>query len=361
MDAHGNEALLEGARNLLINCAGAEAGMRLAVICEDPSLGWYDAEAPQAVRAAAAAMGLEVTMISAGGPAEDAALPRGAADALRTHDQTVFFARLGDQGRFSPQAAPRAPVMSYAYTGKMLGSAYGRCSHAALSDVKAAVDGIFDRAERIRITCPLGTDVAGGYAPGPDGQEDVTVRRFPMGVHKPVAVDGFSGRVALSRCLVPTGSRSYSPAFARFDGVVHAEISGRKITGFTGPPAAAAAVSRHYETVAGVFGIEPMFVHSWHAGLHPGCAFSGDPDEDPDRWGNTVFQNPRVLHFHTCGARPPGEISWNIIDPDVEVDGVLLWRGGALNTGPGGPLDAVMSKWPEMRNLYAAPPGAIGV
>lgn len=361
MAAHEKTALLDGARNLLVNCAGITAGGRLAVICEDPSLGWYDAEAPEAVRAAAAAMDVEVTMVPTGGPTADAELPPAAADAMQTHDQTVFFARLGDQSRFSAQAVPRAPVMSYARIGEMLGSDYGRHDYRAFLDLKSAVNSIFDSADQIRITCPLGTDITGGCKTDPAEQEDVTVKRFPMGIHKPVAVDGFSGRAALSRCLVSTGSRSYSPAFASFDSVVHAGISGRRITGFTGSAADTAAVSRHYETVAGIFGIEPMFAHSWHAGLHPGCAFSGDLDENPDLWGNTVFQNPRVLHFHTCGARPPGEISWNIIDPDVEVDGVLLWRNGVLNTASGGPLDAVMSKWPDMRTLHAGPPGVIGV
>ena len=51
----------------------------------------------------------------------------------------------------------------------------------------------------------------------------------------------------------------------------------------------------------------------------------------PSRWAQTVFANPRVLHFHTCGTGPPGEICWMVIDPTVTIDGVALWENGRLH------------------------------
>ena len=51
---------------------------------------------------------------------------------------------------------------------------------------------------------------------------------------------------------------------------------------------------------------------------------------NPVRWSQTVFSNPRILHFHTCGLGPPGEICWMIIDPTITIDGVNLWENGRL-------------------------------
>ena len=73
------------------------------------------------------------------------------------------------------------------------------------------------------------------------------------------------------------------------------------------------------------FGIDPDAIHSWHAGIHPACAYEGEAARDPDHWSNTVFTNPRFLHVHTCGANPPGEICWMVLDRTVKVDGVAIW------------------------------------
>ena len=63
--------LWKGAHNLLINCAGIATGERLAIICEDPSLGWYDSLVPEVVCKMADTLGLSPTMIPVSGPTPD--------------------------------------------------------------------------------------------------------------------------------------------------------------------------------------------------------------------------------------------------------------------------------------------------
>lgn len=348
-----------GARNLLENCAGASSGDRLLIVAEDPELGWYDAEAPAAVAAQAEAMGIATTLLNVGGPTADGVLPATAAEAMASHDQTVFFARLGDQARFRPQLAPRPPVMSYARTADLLGSTYGRIDYRAFLDLKNTLNKIYDDAGQIRLTCPLGTDLSGSVITDKNAPEDVSIKRFPLGIYKPLPNDGFSGHVALSRYLVSTGSRSYDPSSALFDGVVFAQVDGTRIVSFDGPKPAVDIINAHYQSVSKLFDIEPGFVHSWHAGMHPGC-FSPEPaSADPDRWGNTAFQNPRVLHFHTCGRYPPGEISWTIVDPTIEIDGAALWRQGHLAIDVWPSLGGVLAKWPPLAQLFDAQIGDI--
>ena len=353
--------LQEGAHNLLINCAGLTTDDRLAVIYEDPSLGWYDSVVPEVICKTADNLGLNTTMVSVGGPTPDRMLPKNAAEALAAHDRTLFFARLGDQSRFNLQPTAHPPVMSYTYTADLLASAYGQFNYRAFFDFKLAVDQTYDNSTKIRITCPLGTDITGTYTGNTTGTDDVRIKRFPLGIHKPIPIDGFSGRVALSRFLVSTGSRSYSPAFVAFNDIVLAQIEGKRIVKFDGSKTSVDRILHHYAMVSELFDIEPMYVHSWHAGIHPGCSFIGDPKNDPDRWGNTIFQNPRVLHFHTCGVQPPGEISWNIIDPTVEIDGTVFWASGKLNSKANKRLKNPLSKWSGLRQLFTKPVDAIGV
>ncbi len=67
-----------------------------------------------------------------------------------------------------------------------------------------------------------------------------------------------------------------------------------------------ARAEAQYAHVAGLYGIDGGIVHSWHAGIHPGCAFAGSAHDSYERWSGSAFGNPRLLHFHTCGAYAPG-------------------------------------------------------
>ena len=83
--------------------------------------------------------------------------------------------------------------------------------------------------------------------------------------------------------------------------------------------------------------------------------------DDPDRWSNNVFTNPRFLHIHTCGAYAPGEICWMVQDPTVSVDGRDLWRQGRLNVYAFEPLQREAEKWPVLVELFANPSDEVGI
>ena len=355
-----SDDLEAGARNLLINCAEVQPGETLLIIHEDPQFGWYDLDAPMALATIAEQLGLTVTLHEVGAPEEarDPAILEIAA----AHDRVVFLARIGDQDRFEKTDHKNASVMSYARNADALASDYGRTDHRAMLALKNAVNGILQSAGKIEITCPRGTRVSG--APGPvqdENEAEVSVKRFPMGVPQPVPCDGFSGRVALARYLTPTGSKAYTPPNLAIDGTVFVHFDGNRIMRFEGAAEQVAAIEKHYAHIAGLFQIEPYFTHSWHAGLHPGCAYTAPIDADPDRWSNNIFTHPRLLHFHTCGAYAPGEICWSVVDPSVLVDGVALWDGGALQPERFEETRRCLRDWPELVALFASPSTAIGV
>ena len=358
-DAELAPDLGEAARNLLLNCAGLTPGQRLLIVFEGPELGWYDRETPLAVANEARRLGTAPTMLEVGDPAKgkDARVE----EAISAHDIIVFFARIGDQDRFADPSPGKTCVMCYARDAGMLASTFGRTPHQALVELKLAVNAILFSAGMIEISCPLGTAISGGLSQAARTEgKDVGIRRFPMGVPQPVDAAGFSGQVALARYLTPTGSRVYDPAFLKIDRPVIAEVTSGRITGYSGDHADITGVRKHHQSVADRFDIDGNVVHSWHAGIHPGCAYTRTAAENPDRWSNTVFGNPRFLHFHTCGDYAPGEICWMVLDPTVLVDGRALWEKGRLRADAFTQSRRCLDTWPELASLFTHPSDQIG-
>lgn len=339
-----------GALNLLQNCAQLQARERLLVVCERPALGWYDAEAPRAVIKVARELGAKVSVRQLR-HAGDAPAP--ALEPLRAaHDCTIFFARAGDRQRFSCAPPGQRSVMCYARDAAMLASRYATTHHAAMSAMKRAVDDTIRGARAIAIRCPLGTDFTGTRtAPGAEDPGDVGILRFPQGVHAPVSARHFRGQIALSNYVTSTGSACYQPDHLHLQAVVMARVAGGTIRAFTGHKTDVKRLRAHYRRVSGLLGVDPETVHSWHAGIHPGCCYPAPVHEHPDRWGNNVFTHPRILHFHTCGDNP-GEIAWNIENPTVTLDGRPLWERGRLRVEDFAPTRRVLAQWPELRTLY---------
>jgi len=352
--------LAAGARNLLLNCAGLKAGDRVLIVQEDPALGWYDTDAPLALGKEAAALGMMAAILHVGGPEEEESSLK-ADRAAVDYDCVIYMARIGDLDRFSPGVDDKIRVMCYARDADQLASAYGRTHHGAMLGLKEAVNDILLGAEQIDVSCPLGTAFSCVVTDRSRESGDVAVRRFPMGVPQPLLADRFTGRVALARYLTPTGNRSYEPASLALDQTVFVTVEAGRIKGYEGEVDTVARVREHYKTVSDIFGIDPDFVHSWHAGIHAGATFKKAAVDNPDRWSNSVFTNPRFLHIHTCGAYAPGEICWMVLDPTVSVDGKNLWEGGRLRLEEFGPLRQHAEKWQVLSELLANPSNDIGV
>ena len=356
---------VEGARNLLLNCAKVCPGDRLLILHEDAALGWYDVDAPMLVERVARELGVEVTLREVGGPNNDYLGEGGSGEGTLIDadcDCCIFFARIGDQLRFDPAVAGRTRVMCYVTSLESFASDYGRVEYQAMASLKATIDGLLVGASDITISCPLGTDLRGTMQDHPaEAPEDVTVLRFPLGVHAPINACTFSGEVQLARYLTPTGSRVYEPPCIEINQPVKAEVADGRIVQYVGNSTDIDRIERHYEGVARQFSLDPNAVLSWHAGIHPGCRFNGQASDDPDRWSNTVFTNPRFVHFHTCGSSAPGEICWMVLDPTICVDGAPLWERGVLRLDQFPATDACLQRWPQLRKLQALGNGEVGL
>ncbi|WP_166417832.1 hypothetical protein [Cochlodiniinecator piscidefendens] len=349
----------KGAENLLLNCAKAQEGDRLLIAYESPDFGYFDAGSVACVTRAAHTLGLKVDAIDVGFNPEDPQLTPELLKSFEKADIILFLARLGDQLRFSDMPVGKKIIVSFAVTQELFGSGFSNGHHDAFMKLKELVNQTLATAKEVRVTCPLGTDFFGVPEMNMTASGDTSILRFPMSVFTPVPAHSFSGKVAMS-FLTGTGSRYYDNYNVEFDGPVFALLSKGRLTGFDGSPSDVEKAEQHYDYVSNLFNIDRNFVHSWHAGIHPGCGYPWDMRENYERWGGAAFGNPRILHFHTCGAYAPGEISWNVVDPTIVVDGITLWENGVFYADRVVGGSAVLADYSCAADLFADPDKDIG-
>ncbi len=360
-DAPNTELSLDGAQSLLKHCVCGTAEERLLIVTEKDGAGYYDNQAAKLTADTARSMGMFVYETQAPLSIDCEKEMSLFLTTLRGFDHIIFFARVGDQLRFSINEDLPPATMCYALGAESLNSAFGTACHSGLIEVRDAINATFASAKHIQVSCPKGTNYSGFIEPQEQALPDVKVKRFPMLIPKPVPANDFEGTIALSRFLMGTGSRHYDPYYLPLDNDVLVEVKNNRIVNFNGDHKTVAKVKKHYKHVANLFNIDPWYVHSWHAGMHPACTFNTDAYSDILRWAGSAFGNPRILHFHTCGQFAPGEISWNIIDPTITLDGVKVWEDGLLHPERLQQGKAILQKHPKLHKLYSEPQRNIGI
>lgn len=353
------KGLQAGIENMLQRCAGLGAGQSLLLVTEPADGGYYDPHLAPAVARAAGAMGLHATILELPFTPICTPPPPEVMAAIRRADAAIFLARRGDQLRFEPVMAETAPVICYALDRGMMASPFGQVDHRAMVAWMDCLNSTFGAARRIRLTCPLGTDFEGPGAGFLPESGEVTIRRFPLSVFKPVPAGAYAGTLALAGFVPGSGRTYYSPHHLPLEGVLHVRFRGNRITGFDGPDAARAEA--HFRRVGRLLDVDPLFLHSWHAGIHPGCGYDRPASENPARWSGAAFGNPRVLHFHACGDYAPGEVSLNVIDPTVWLDDVAVWEDGQLNPARVAGGVQVLADHPDLARAFEVPARAIGL
>ena len=305
----------------------------IAIIAEDPGLGIYDAMVPEVVADVATSLGIKTLIIPVGDHAGLDDIPPDVAKALSDCDHVFFHSRLGDTLRFSEIPGSATKTMSYALDLSVLGGASCTVPHRVMEEIRAAFDAHADTAKTWRITCANGTDISGtqNVAAVARGEaEDFTVTRYPVCAPRPLTCNTATGVVALTHWLMASGNRQYPNDEIMLDHAVYAHVENGRIKDFDGPAALIDTIRAQYERVGALFELDPWNVHSWHAGINPGCGYPVNGARNIERWGKVAFANPRYLHFHTCGNYAPGEIAWSIFDASVTFGDRQFWDKGEL-------------------------------
>ena len=351
--APGAQAMREGARNLLINCVGLEAGEQVLIVREDSRYRYYDDDAPSCVEDEAQTLGARVHSMRTpliAGP-EDVPALLGAA--MQHVDHTVFFSRIGDQMRFYPLPGPGSKTMCYALDAGFLGAEVCRVPYGLMVEVLGRLQSALNKTTRWRVKCPMGTDISGESDPRAHAGEPsagFTVRLFPLGPFRTFSCKSAAGRL-VTQWLPASATHRYEPYGIVLEKPIALIVEQGRIVDFEGDSAAASARD-HYARVSSELGIDPFVVHSWHAGTNPKIFYSQPADDDVERWNGVMHSHPRYAHFHTCGDYNPGEIVVPIIDPTIYIDDEVYWDGGRLVFLERDEVRALLKEFPGVEDAF---------
>jgi len=208
-----------GAMTLLSECMNTKAGQRLLIVCEPAESNFYDPETFRVTAAAARALGLKVYSTETDSFLRSHDERCRLFETLSGFDHVVFFSRVGDQIRFAQGHNMPSATMCYTLDLEALASDFGTACYHGMCEIKDAIDRAFFQSRHVRAL---------------DLLSEVTLKRFPMLVSRPVPAMGFSGKIALSRFLVGTGSCLYEPYFLPLSKDIFACIENNAITHFEG-------------------------------------------------------------------------------------------------------------------------------
>lgn len=321
-----------GFENLLSNCAGVRTGQSLLVVVE-PDDRFYRDDVGQRLASFALQRGLHVTVVAQplmNGPEQ---FPPLLLARIAKADHTVFFSRLGTQGRFLTFPGSGTKIVAYTLDATSLASPFASLPYAFLQAVHDRLVQKIAASSSYRITCPQGTDLRADLRHGISQQPDVltpfTVRNFPLMIVPPISAHTLTGTLALSLAILSTSTHAYPDPILPLDSPLLLQIDQGRITGFGGQASQAARARQHFERVAKEVKGDPYSVNSWHTGFNPGTFFEGRAQDDLSRWGHVAFGSPRYTHFHMVGS-DPGDVCGSLFDATISFDGELLWQDGRL-------------------------------
>ena len=229
-----------GSLNLLLDCVGLKPGEHLLLVEEEPREKLYSPALTELLALEAGKLGAVVSRAVVALQAESASLPDSLVDAMDKADHALFVNRIADFRRFRSLPGSCSKTLCYALDTEMLGSRYAGVSHKLMTRLLTRLEQQLMSANSWRITCPLGTDIAGTFCwPSRDGEQDdeFSLALFPVTTFKPVPCNTASGIVKLSRWLIPGGAAKVEPALLRFDDVVTATVCGGLLDAVDGPRA----------------------------------------------------------------------------------------------------------------------------
>lgn len=351
----------KGLYNLLVKCAKIESRKKILIVQEEEKYGFCDLNLVSQVNKYCEELGAISKVVEVPFRPEYPAISPATKQAMENADVVVFLARLADQLRFQDFPNCSKAIINYASTTPRLASSFGKADYEGLCDLKNILDSFLSQAQDIKVTCPRGTNFkgSGDLLMGKEG--DVHIIRFPMLVFSPISSNSFKGKLAIPGFLVGTSCNFYPNYYLELDETLYVTFEGGRLIGFEGKSSDVEKANNHLDYVAKRYRLDRNRVFSWHAGIHPGNIYPENMKKNPPVWCSTIFGNPRLLHFHTCGNQPPGEISWNVIDPTIIVDGVEIWSKGKLNLQKLPGTNMILDHYPDIKQLFDNPGREIGL
>ncbi len=332
----------EALENLLGGALAVAKDDDVAVLVEPAGERHYDPRVAPWLIAAIEARGATARIVETAPDADPDDMPENVSQALTDADHAIFLSRFGDRIRFKALAGKASRTMCYLLDAADLETPFARVPYGFQRDAHRAFLNAIAGSRKATLVCPAGSALAFDFAGGLDVSRfaNFTVLNFPVMIFPALSARASSGTLALTHALTSTYTHPYPDDVQKLDDTVELTIANGAIAAFGG--AQGARIEKHFARVGAHFGVDPLTVDSWHAGINPGTAFRGKALDDIHRWASVAFGSPRYAHFHMCG-RGPGEICGQVFDPTIAFDGREFWRDGEF----------VFLAGPEMAPLYA--------
>ena len=334
------------ADNLLVNCAGIRSGADVLFINENGK--GVDRGVVEFLEARALHHGAKVRSLWPPRAEAPEAIPADVAKAIEDAEITIFNHQIGPLLRLRPIPGSGVRVLNYAATPAVMDSEFARVPHGLWIEAMERLVPRLQKGKAWRITCPLGTDVAGEFVPAPKtgNPTGFSLRSFPMDTHSPVASPNARGKIAF-RWFVTSGTHDLGTEGITLEAPVVAHVENGRIREFEGPGKAAQAARSFLSGIGERYGKEWSVLNSWHAGTNPQACVAFGAAQSLEQWMLLAHANPRILHFHVVGEKIPGEISATLVDATVESDGVKLWDAGRLAMLAEPEFQALATRWPN--------------
>jgi hypothetical protein len=214
-----NEALLNGARNLLQNCAGASAGDRVLLVGEQGSRPFFDPRLCDDLAEACATLDIESTIVLAEPGADASHFPTSVSGAMQATDITIFFSRLGDQIRFLDSPGTSRKIMCYTLDRAHLASAFARTDYHVMQRLHDHLLARIMAAEAYSIEAPNGTSltavVPNEIDSGLQALTDFSLQLFPVMIFPPLHFHRLAGQLVLDHFLLSSSTRAYENSVLR--------------------------------------------------------------------------------------------------------------------------------------------------
>lgn len=326
-----NEALLNGARNLLQNCAGASAGDRVLLVGEQGPGPFFDPRLCDDLAEVCATLDIDATIVLAEPGADANHFPTAVSEAMQDTDITIFFSRLGDQIRFLDSPGTSRKIMCYTLDRAHMASAFACTDYPVMQRLHDHLLARITASKTYSIVAPNGTSltaaVPGKIDSGQQAVTDFSLQLFPVMIFPPLHFHRLQGQLVLEHFLMSSSTRAYSDSVLRLPTPIRVNIEDSRMIEFDGDRELIAQLCRQLERAASITGGDPYRLNSWHTGINPHTFFHGDPDEDLERWGTVAYGSPRYTHIHAAG-NDPGDVSIQLFDASISFDNETIWDNG---------------------------------
>lgn len=320
-----------GARNLLLNCAGAQPGDQLLLVGEQGTQPFFDPRLCDQVATVAETLGISCEIILASPGAGADQFPREVDRAMQSKDITIFFSRLGDQIRFSQSPGNGTKVMTYTVSCEHLGSAFATVDYAMMQRIHDHLFARIKGSKTYRIESANGTSLdaslSGQTSPGNSVASEFTVKLFPVMIFPPVTFSDLNGQLVLEHFLLSSSTRAYTDSVLYLDSPVIAAVEDSRMVGFEGDRDTIVKLQNQLERAAAITGGDAYRLNSWHTGINPHTFFRGDKHANLEHWGTVTYGSPRYTHIHAAG-NDPGDVSIQLFDASITFDGDIFWDNG---------------------------------